>query len=42
MENILEIAKNIGTFIAGCAVAYITCRNELNKFFNKKQRFHDQ
>lgn len=37
MENILEIAKNIGTFIAGCAVAYITCRNELNKFFNKKQ-----
>lgn len=37
MENIFEVAKSIGMFLAGCAVAYVTCRNELKKFFSKQK-----
>lgn len=37
MEKMLEIAQSIGMFLAGCAIAYVTCRNELKKYFGKQK-----
>lgn len=42
MENILELAQSIGTFIAGCAIAFVTCRKEIKKYFsNQKTKVTD-
>ena len=37
MENILEIAQNVGMLIAGCAIAFVTCKKEINKYFSKQK-----
>lgn len=37
MENILELAQSIGTFIAGCAIAFVTCRKEIKKYFSSQK-----
>lgn len=37
MNKLLDIAQSIGMFIAGIAIAYVTCRNELKKFFKKQK-----
>lgn len=37
MENVLEFAKYIGLFIAGCVIAYTTCKKELSSYFNKQK-----
>lgn len=37
MDKVLNLAQSIGMFIAGIAIAYVTCRNELKKFFKKQK-----
>lgn len=37
MDKLLENAQNIGMLLAGVAIAYLTCRNELKKYLNKQK-----